>query len=56
MRYGQDLMEKSRSRFEIVFLENSINSAGGCTKGTIHDSEEAGKEGKMQLLIFEGQN
>jgi hypothetical protein len=52
--FGRSLMEKSRSRFETVDLKNSIDPAGGGMEETIHDGEEAGKGGKMQLLIFEG--
>jgi hypothetical protein len=40
-RFGRKLMEKSRSRFLTVDLDNSIDPSGGGTEGTIHDGEDA---------------
>ena len=54
MHCGRGLMGKRRSGFENFNLQNSKGPANGTTKMTIHDSEDDGEEGKMQLLIFEG--
>jgi hypothetical protein len=54
VRYSRRLMEKSRLGFENVDLKDSIDLANGDTEETIHNSEEAEKGGKMQLLILEG--
>jgi hypothetical protein len=48
---GRRLMEKSRSGFENFNLQNTEGPASGTAKMAIHD----GEDGKMQLLIFEGQ-
>jgi hypothetical protein len=48
-------MVRSRSSFESVELQDSKKPAGGASKETIHDAEEAGEEVMMQMLILEGQ-
>jgi hypothetical protein len=55
VRYGRRLMEKSRLGFENFKLQNSKGPTSGTAKTAIHDSEDDCEEGKMQLLIFEGQ-
>jgi hypothetical protein len=47
-------MERSRSGFENVD-QASIDLAGGVLEEMIHNSDEAGKGGLVQLLISEGQ-
>jgi hypothetical protein len=47
-------MVRSRSGFESFELQDSKKSAGGASKATIHDAEEAGEEVMMQLLFLEG--
>jgi hypothetical protein len=54
-RFGRRLMVRSRSGFESVELQDSKKPAGGASKETIHDAEEAGEEVMVQLLILEGQ-
>jgi hypothetical protein len=48
-------MVRSRSGFESVELQDSKKLAGGASKETIHEAEEAEEEVMMQLLILEGQ-
>jgi hypothetical protein len=54
-RFGRRLMVRSRSGFERVELQDSKKPAGGASKETIHNAEEAGEVVMMQLLILEGQ-
>jgi hypothetical protein len=55
MHCGRRLMGNSRSGFENFNLQNSKEPASGNAKKAIHDREDDDEEGKMQLLIFEGQ-
>jgi hypothetical protein len=48
-------MVRSRSGFESIELQDSKKLAGGASKVTIHDAEEAGEEVMIQLWFLEGQ-
>jgi hypothetical protein len=54
-RCGRRLMGRSKSGYENVNLQDSINPVSGDLEETIHDNEEVTRnEGMMQLLFLEG--